>query len=150
MTRTIIENLEKGGGGQQPHRSIREIHEVQRGQEAPHNGNTVLPKNVHVTPFSPEGLINPILNIRFLGGRERSNGLLGGHPDFDNGHPSLLEDFYRGILVIEVFSTPLKPKEVENEVVEDVEQLLDVRKALDVVALGKGGGVFSFRDGFGQ
>jgi hypothetical protein len=31
------------------------------------------PKNVHVTPFNPEGLINPILSTKFSGGLLRTN-----------------------------------------------------------------------------
>jgi hypothetical protein len=48
------------GGRQQPHQSSREIQKIQGGEEAPHNGGAVLPKDVQMTPFSPEGLINPI------------------------------------------------------------------------------------------
>jgi hypothetical protein len=69
---------------------IREIQEVQGGQEAPHYGGVVLHKDVHVTPFSPKGLANPILSDRVPSGPIGINGLPSGHADFDIGHLGLL------------------------------------------------------------
>jgi hypothetical protein len=103
-----------------------------------------------MTPFSLEGLINPNLNTRFLSGPERVDGLPSGHPNLDGGHPGLLKNILRGVLVVKVLAAPLRPKEVQNEAMKDVERLFDVRKAPYVVALGTGGVIFSFEYGFAK
>ncbi len=43
-----------------------------------------------MTPFSPEGLVNPILSDRVFSGQVGANGLPSGHANLDGGHPSLL------------------------------------------------------------
>jgi hypothetical protein len=108
----------------------------------------ILPKDVQVTPFSPKGLLNPISNTKFSGGPEGVDGLPSGHPNLNDSHPSLLWDFPRGILVVEVLLPPLRPQKVENEVAENVKWLCSVGEATNVVALGLGGVIFSFEDGF--
>jgi hypothetical protein len=60
-----------------------------------------------VTPFYPKSLINPSLDIKFLGGPKGIDGLPSGHPNFNGSHPGLLKDFPRGILVIEMFLASL-------------------------------------------
>jgi len=42
----ITRNPEKGEGGSNPFKSLNKIQEIQRGQEAPHNGSAILPKDV--------------------------------------------------------------------------------------------------------
>jgi hypothetical protein len=101
-----------------------------------------------MTPFRPKGLINPSLNTRFPGGLKGVDGLPSGHPNLNSGHPSLLKDFPRGILVMEVLSASLQPKEVEDEIAKDVKQLFDVREAHYMVPLDPGGFIFSFENNF--
>jgi hypothetical protein len=85
-----------------------------------------------------------------LGGPKGVDGLLSGHPDFNRSHPSLLKDFSRGILVIEMLPASLQPKEVEDEVAKDVKRLSDVGEAPYMVPLDPGGVIFSLKDGFTQ
>ncbi len=92
-----------------------------------------------MTPFRPKGLINPSLNIRFLGGSKGVDGLPSGHPNLNGSHPGLLKDFPRGILIIEMLPTSLQSKEVEDEVAKDVKQLFDVEEAPYMVPLDLGG-----------
>jgi hypothetical protein len=101
-----------------------------------------------VTPFCPKGLINPSLNTRFPGGPKGVDGLPSGHPNLNGSHPSLLKDFPRGILVIEMLSTSLRPKEVEDEATKDVKRLSHVREAPYMVPLDPGRVIFSLKDGF--
>jgi hypothetical protein len=61
-----------------------------------------------------------------------------------------LKDFPRGILVIQMLSASLRPKEVEDEVVKDVKWLSNVRKASYMVTFDPGGVIFSLEDGFTQ
>jgi hypothetical protein len=85
-----------------------------------------------MTPFRPEGLINPSLNIRFSGGSKRLDGLNDGH---------LLKDFPRGILIIEMLLASLQPKEVEYEATKNVKRIYFSTSFDEEV----GGLVFSFR-----
>jgi hypothetical protein len=98
-----------------------------------------------VTPFRPKGLINPSLNTRFPCGLKGVDGLPSGHPNLNNSHPGLLKDFSRGILVIEVLLTSLRPKAVEDEATKDVKWLSDVGEAPYMVPLGGGGHLLSRR-----
>ncbi len=86
----------------------------------PHNGSTVLPKDVRVTPFRPKGLFNSILDARLLGGLEAIDGFPSSHLDFDDGHAGLLENVRRGALVVKMHPTSFGPEEVENETSKDV------------------------------
>jgi hypothetical protein len=81
-------NLEKGKEATTPS-SIKKIQEVQGGQEAPHDGGAIIPKDAYVTPFRPKGLINPSLNTRFSGGPKGVDGLQSGHPNLNGSHPGL-------------------------------------------------------------
>ncbi len=101
-----------------------------------------------MTPFCPKGLINPSLNTRVLGGPKGINGLLSGHPNFNDSHLGLLKDFCRGILVIEMLLTSLRPKEVEDKAAKDVKQLSDIGEASYMVPLDPGGGHLLFRRQF--
>ncbi len=103
-----------------------------------------------MTPFRPKGLINPSLNTRFPGGPKGVDGLPSGHPNLNGSHPSLLKDFPRGILVIEMLSASLQPKEIEDEVTKDVKWLFDVGEAPYMVPLDPGRVIFSLEDGFTQ
>jgi hypothetical protein len=62
----------------------------------------------------------------------------------------LPKDFPRGILVIEMLPTSLRPKEVEDEVAKDVKRLFDVGEAPYMVPLDPGGAIFSLENGFTQ
>jgi hypothetical protein len=104
-----------------------------------------------MTPFRPKGLINPSLNTRVPGGPKGINGLPSGHPNLNGSHPSLLKDFLRGILIIEMLLASLRPKEVEDKTVKDVKQLFDIGEASYMVPLDPGGGggvIFSLKDSF--
>jgi hypothetical protein len=75
------------------------------------------------------------LNIRFRGGLKGVDGLPSGHPNLNDSHPSLLKDFPRIILVIEVLSTSLQPKEVKDGAAKDVKRLSNVGEAPYMVPL---------------
>jgi hypothetical protein len=47
------------------------------------------------------------MNTRFWGGPKGVDGLPSGHLNLNGSHPSLLKDFLRGILVIEMLSASL-------------------------------------------
>ncbi len=98
-----------------------------------------------MTPFRPKGLINPSLNTRFLGGSKGIDGLPSGHPNLNGSHPSLLKDFPRGLLIIEMLPASLQPKEVEDEATKDVKWLSDVGEAPYMVPLQPGGVISSRR-----
>jgi hypothetical protein len=76
-----------------------------------------------------------------------SDGLPSGHADFDSGHPGLLEHFVEGVAVVEVLTTPLGPKVVQNEGSEDVERLPEVGEAANVVGVESRRVVFAFDGG---
>jgi len=82
------------------------------------------------------------VNNRFLGGLKGVDGFPSGHPNLNNSHLGLLKDFPRGILVIKVLSTSLRPKEVEDEVVKDVKRLFDAGEAPYMIPLDPGGSSF--------
>jgi len=65
-----------------------------------------------------------------------------------SSHPGLLKDFPRGILVIKMLPTSLRPKEVEDETMKDVKRLSDVREAPYMVPLNPERVIFSLEDGF--
>jgi hypothetical protein len=77
-------------------------------------------KDIQMAPLRLKGLINPILNTWFLGGPEGVDGFLGGHPNLNNGHPSLPENVSGGILGVKVHLTSFQPKEIENETSKNV------------------------------
>ncbi len=110
-----------------------------------HNGDTIIPKMPKMTPFHPKGLINPSLNTRFSGGPKEIDGLPSGHLNLNDSHPSLLKDFLRGILIIEMLLTSLLPKEIEVEATKDVKWLFDVGEAPYMVPLDPEGFIFSRR-----
>jgi hypothetical protein len=95
-----------------------------------------------VTPFRSKGLINPNLNTRFPGGPKGVYTLPSGHPNLNGSHPGLLKDFPRGILIIKMLPTSLRPKEVQDEAAKDVKRLSDVGEAPDIVPLDPGGSSF--------
>jgi hypothetical protein len=80
-------NLRKGSNS--PIKALMKVQEIQKGQEAPHNGNAILPKDIQMAPFRLKGLIDPIMNTRLMGGLEGVDGSPSGHPNLNNGHPSL-------------------------------------------------------------
>jgi len=86
-------NLRKGSNS--PIKALMKVQEIQKGQEAPHNGNTILPKDIQMTPLRPIGMINPIMDTRLPGGSKGVDGFQGGHPNLNNGHPSLLDNISR-------------------------------------------------------
>jgi hypothetical protein len=114
------ETPRRGEGGNNPIKPLNRIHEIQRGQEAPHNGNTFLPKDVQMTPLHLKGLIDPNMDTRLLGGLEGVSGFPSGHPEIDGGHPGLLENVSKGVLVVKMLPASFGLKKVENETFEDV------------------------------
>ncbi len=129
---------EKRGGGAIAPSIIKEIQEVHGREETPHNGGVVLLEDVQMEPFSLEGFSNSILSVKVPSGPTGANRLPGGHADLDRGHPGLLQDFVRRILVVEMLPTSLRPEKVKDEAFENVKGLLDVGVAFDVVTLKAG------------
>jgi hypothetical protein len=103
-----------------------------------------------MTPFRPKGLLNPSLNTRVPGGPKGINGLPSGHPNLNGCHLGLLEDFPRGILIIEMLSTSLRPKEIEDKTPKDVKRLSDIGEASYMLPLNPGGVIFSLEYSFTQ
>jgi len=68
---------------------IREIKEIQGGEQVPRNGRLALPKDVAVKPFSLKGFFNTTLNVLISTLARRSNGLPGGHADLGSSLPGL-------------------------------------------------------------
>jgi len=134
---------ERGKGGINPITTLIKIQKVLRGQKAPYNGNTILPKNIQVAPFSLKGLINTILETRltnrYEGIDEGIDGFLGRHPNLNSNDPSLLENIVGGVLHIEVHPTPFRPKEIKSETPKNIPWLLNKRKTPSVVVLNFGG-----------
>ncbi len=143
------ETLGRGGGATSPS-IIREIQEVHGREETPHNGGAILFEDVQMKPFSLEGFNNSMMSVRVPSGPTGVNRLLGGHVDLNYGHPSLLQDFAKGILIVEVLSASLRLEKVKDEASEDVKGLPDVGVAPDVVALKVGWIVIAFEDDFPQ
>ncbi len=84
--------------------NIRIIQEVHGGEVVPPNGGTVRPENVKVKPLFSKGELDANLSIRVFGRAVGSNGLPSGHTDLNRRHPGL-ENFLKGVMVIEVFFT---------------------------------------------
>jgi hypothetical protein len=80
----------------------------------------------------------------------RANGLEGGHVDFDSGHPGLLKDLSRGVLIVRVLQAPLRPEKIKDETTKDIEGLPVVEETPDVVPLQAGWVISTFEDGFAQ
>jgi hypothetical protein len=62
----------------------------------------------------------------------------------------LLKDFPGGILVIEMLSTSLRPKEVKYKTTKDFKRLFDIGEVSYMVPLDPGGVIFSLEDNFTQ
>jgi hypothetical protein len=71
---------------------------------------------VHVQPFSSKSKLNSSLNVRIFVKVGSSNGF----PDFDNGHPGLLEHPFERVAIAKVPSAPLGPEVVQGESAQDV------------------------------
>ncbi len=68
---------------------IREIEEIQGGEQVPRNGRPALPKDVAVKPFNLKGFFNTTLNVLISTLARRSNDLPGGHADLGSSLPGL-------------------------------------------------------------
>jgi hypothetical protein len=88
------------------------------------------------------------LNTRVPGGLKEINGLPSGHPNLNSSHPSLLKNFPRGIIVIEMLPASLRPKEVKDKAEKDVKRLSNIRVASYIVPLDPRGVIFSLKDSF--
>ncbi len=106
----------------------------------PPDGGIIRLENVQMKPLFPKSKLNAKLSIRVLGRTVRSNSLPCGHTDLHRRHPGVKEDFVKGVLIIEVFSTSFRPEMVENEASKDVEGLLRVSETAGVVREKSGGG----------
>ncbi|CAK9860965.1 unnamed protein product [Sphagnum jensenii] len=91
----------------------------------------------------------PLLSVVF-DGPGGSDGLPGGHADFDSGQPGLLEHFVEGVVIVEVLTSPLGPKVVHNEGSKDVERLSEVGEAANVVGVESRRVVFTFDGGLAK
>ncbi len=99
----------------------------------PPNGGIVRPENVQMKPFFPKSNLNTTLNGRVPGGMVGSNSLPSGHTDLNRHHPCQPEDFFQGVMIVEVFSTSFNPQVVQNKAHEYVEGLSSVRVATGIV-----------------
>jgi hypothetical protein len=61
-------------------------------------------------PLRSKGKLNPSLHSRVIHRARGFDGLLGGHADFNGGHPGLRKDFVNGVAVVEVLAASLGPK----------------------------------------
>jgi hypothetical protein len=129
---------QKGGRGVTAPSIIREIKEVQGGEQVPRDGSLALPKDVEVKPLSLKGSLNTTLNVLVLILAKGSNGFLGGHADLNRSFPSLKYDSFQGILVVEVPAASFRPEVVQQEAPEDVQGLPAER--CRVYYMGEGGG----------
>jgi len=130
--------------------NIRIIQEVHGGEVMPPDGGIVRPENVQMEPLFPKGKLDTNLSVRVFGRAARSNGLPSGHTDLHRCHPGLEENFLKGVVIVKVFSTSLRPEMIENEATEDVERLSRVHESTDVVRQKAGGVFFEFQDGFSK
>jgi hypothetical protein len=71
----------------------------------------------------------------------------GGHANLGRSFPRLKENSLKGVLAVEVFTTSLGPKVVEQEAPEDVEGFTSIGEAARVVAVKVRGVVSFFEDG---
>jgi len=62
----------------------------------------------------------------------------------------LLEHYVKGVAIVEVLTTPLGPKVVQNEGSEDVERLPKVGEAANVVGVEFGRVIFAFNGGLAK
>ncbi len=102
------------------------------------NGGAILPKDVQMTPFSLEELINTILNGGVPSGSMVTNLFPGGHANFDRGHLGLLEHLSRRLLTIEMHLTSLELEKVENEASKYVKGMSVIGEAPDMITLKTG------------
>jgi hypothetical protein len=77
-----------------------------------------------------------------LGGAKGVDGLPSGHPNLNGSHLGLLKDFPRRILIIEMLSASLRPKEIQDGAAKDVKWLSDVGEAPYMVPLTPRGSSF--------
>jgi hypothetical protein len=110
----------------------------------------VIPKDVHVQPFSSKSKLNSSLNVRIFVKVRGSNGFPGGHADFNSGHPGLLEHPFEKVAIAEVPSAPLGPKVVQGESAQDVKWLSGVGEAVDVISVEPGGVILAFSGGLAE
>jgi hypothetical protein len=85
-----------------------------------------------------------------LSGPVKANGLPGGHADFDSGHPGLLKDLSKGVLIVQMLLAPLGPKKIKDEAMEDIEGLPVVGETPNMVPLQARWVIFAFEDCFAQ
>ncbi len=81
----------------------------------PPDGGIIRPQNDHMQPFFSKRKLNAKLSVWALGLTVRSNGLPGGHTDLNRRHPSVKEDFVKGVLIIKMFPASFRPQIVEDE-----------------------------------
>jgi hypothetical protein len=72
-----------------------------------------------MTPLCLKGLIDLNLDTMLSGGLEGVDGFPSGHPNLDGGHPGLMENVSR-VLVVKMLPASFGPKEVENKTSKDV------------------------------
>ncbi len=128
--------------------NIKIIEKVHGGEEVPPDGGVIRLENVQMKPLFPKSKLNAKLSIRVLGRTVRYNGLPSGHTDLHRRHPSIEEDFVKGVLIIKVFSTSFRPEIIKDEASQDVEGLMGVGEASSVVCKEAGGVVIKFQGDF--
>jgi hypothetical protein len=71
-------------------------------------------------PLSLKGFFDTTLNVLVPILARRSNGFPGGHADLGRSLPCLKQDFFEGVLVVEVSTTSFRPNVVEQEAPKNV------------------------------
>jgi len=112
----------------------------------PSDGSLTLPEDVVMEPLGLEGLLNTNLDIQVFTPTRGPNGFLGGHVDFDRGHPGLEQDSFQKVLVVKVSMAPLRPEVVRQIASKNVEGLPDIGVTPNVVSVEVGGILFLFDD----
>ncbi len=116
----------------------------------PRDGSLALPKDVEVKPLSLKGSLNTTLNVLVLILARGSNGFPGGHADLNRSFPSLKQDSFQGVLVVEVLATSFRSEVVQQEAPEDVQGLSDVGVPARVITVKVRGVVILFEHGLAK
>ncbi len=141
---------QEGGRGAAAPSIIRKIKKVQRGEQVPRDGGLLLTQDVAMEPFGLQGHLNPTLSVLIPKLPRVSDGFLGGHADLNSSLPGLEEDSLERVLAVEVPSASLRPKIIEEQAPEDVEQLLPVGKAARMVAVDVRGVVLLLKNSLSE
>jgi hypothetical protein len=88
-----------------------------------------------VKPFNLKGFFNTTLSVLVPVLSRGSNGFPGGHTDLSRSLPSLKQDSFEGVMVIEVPTASLRPEIVKQEAPKDVQRLFVVGVSACVITM---------------